>query len=266
MIRQPAVAGRFYPGQSASLNKAVRDFLTKEQERKAFGIMVPHAGYVYSGAIAGEIFSRVIIPSRVVILGPNHHGFGQSAAVYASGSWLTPMGETIIDEELAADILKECPGTAADTAAHRYEHSLEVQIPFLQAKAPAAAIVPICLGHLPLDVLMTMGEALGRVIARCPEEVLIVASTDMTHFESGEIARKKDRRAIDRVLALDPEGLYRTVRDGRISMCGMIPTVVMLAAVKQLGATSAVLVRYGNSGEVTGDQTEVVGYAGVIID
>jgi AmmeMemoRadiSam system protein B len=227
--------------------------------------MVPHAGYVYSGAIAGETFARVQIPSRIVIIGPNHHGVGHPAAVFPAGSWLTPLGEAAVDGELADLLLAECPGLSADPSAHRFEHSLEVQVPFIQILNPQAAIVPICLGHLCLEDLLAIGKALGKVLTRFGQNVLLVASTDMTHYEPGDIARGKDRLALDRVLAIDPEGLYRTVCERRISMCGFMPTVMMLAAATELGATTARLVRYGNSGDVTGDQTEVVGYAGVIV-
>lgn len=266
MQRPFAVAGQFYPDRPDVLRQTVQELLPKvPAPQPAVGVMVPHAGYVYSGAIAGETFARVRVPPRVVILGPNHHGIGHRAAVYAAGSWFTPLGETAVDGELADLLLAECPGLGADPAAHRFEHSLEVQLPFIQVLAPRAAIVPVCLGRLSLEDLLTMGEGMGRVLSRFPGEVLLVASTDMTHYEPGDVARKKDRSALDRVLALDPEGLYRTVQDGRISMCGMIPTVLMLAAARQLGATAATLVRYGNSGEVTGDQAQVVGYAGVVV-
>lgn len=266
MQRPSAVAGQFYPRQPDLLRQTVEELLgPSAAPQAAVGVMVPHAGYAYSGAIAGETFARVRVPRRVVILGPNHHGVGHPAAVYAAGSWSTPLGETAVDSELAGLLLAECPGLGDDPAAHRFEHSLEVQVPFLRLLNPQAAIVPVCLGRLSLDDLLTLGEGMGRVLSRFPGEALLVASTDMTHYEPGDVARKKDRSALGKVLALDPEGLFRTVRDGRISMCGMIPTVLMLAAARRLGATAATLVRYGNSGEVTGDQAQVVGYAGVVV-
>lgn len=266
MQRSAAVAGQFYPGRPDTLRQTIADLVPHIAEpQSAIGIMVPHAGYVYSGGIAGETFARVRIPPRVVIVGPNHRGIGHPAAVFPAGSWLTPLGETAVDGVLADRILAGCPGLSADTAAHRFEHSLEVQVPFLQFLNPDAAIVPICLGHLLLEDLLAMGKALGETLARVGQEVLLIASSDMTHYEAGEIARGKDRLALDRVLALDPEGLYRTVSERRISMCGVMPTVLMLAAARALGAASASLVRYGNSGDVTGDQSEVVGYAGVIV-
>lgn len=267
MQRFPAVAGQFYPERPDALRKMVEQFLAAPVEgRPAVGLVSPHAGYVYSGAIAGQTFAQVKVPRRVVILGPNHHGFGHPGAVYASGSWVTPLGETPIDAELAERILERCPGLAADEAAHRHEHSLEVQLPFIQARMPEATIVPICLGHGTLGELLGIGEGLGEVLLERPGEVLMVASSDMTHYESSEAAREKDMLALDRILALDPEGLYRTVADSGISMCGVIPVTVMLAAAKRAGAGKGTLVRYGNSGDVTGDQSQVVGYAGVVIE
>lgn len=266
MQRPSAVAGQFYPRQPDLLLLTVEELLgPAAAPQAAVGVMVPHAGYAYSGAIAGETFARVRVPSRVVILGPNHHGVGHPAAVYAAGSWLTPLGEAAVDSELAEQLLAECPGLGADPAAHRFEYSLEVQLPFLQLLNPQAAIVPVCLGHLRLEALLAIGKALGEALIRFGQEVLLVASTDMSHYEPGDIARGKDHLALDRVLALDPEGLYRTVCERRISMCGFMPTVMMLAAAREMGATSATLVRYGNSGDVTGDQSEVVGYAGVVV-
>jgi hypothetical protein len=267
MQRLPAVAGQFYPDQSDSLRETVNDLLASAQEKHpAIGLIAPHAGYLYSGAIAGQTFARVAMPRRVVILGPNHHGYGHPAAVYASGTWVSPLGTTAVDSELAASILKGCPALASDETAHRYEHSLEVLLPFIQVLAPEAAIVPICLGRLSLDELLSLGEALGKVLAASGEEALLVASSDMTHYESGDIARQKDMLALQRVLELDPAGLYRTVAAQKITMCGVIPVTVMLAAARHLGARKATLVQYGNSGDVIGDQSQVVGYAGVILE
>jgi hypothetical protein len=207
----------------------------------------------------------VSIPPEVVILGPNHHGIGRQLAVFARGGWELPLGIVPIAEELTTAILAACPQAAADSEAHRFEHSLEVQVPFLQALAPALAIAPLCIGRADLDTLLTLGDGLAAALRTRPVRPLLVASTDMTHYESGENARRKDHLALQRVLALDPEGLYRTVSDQHISMCGVLPTVVMLRAALALGATQAELIAYANSGDVTGDQRQVVGYAGVII-
>jgi len=264
MIRQPAVAGLFYPDNKDVLLKMLTGFIkTCPDEENIVGLVSPHAGYVYSGMIAGETFSGIRVPDRVVILGPNHHGVGHPASVFPDGSWMTPLGEVYIDSDLSRRILERCSEMAGDILAHRHEHSLEVQLPFIQIKNPTTKIVPICLGQSPLDLLLRMGEELGRVLLETREDVLLVASSDMTHYESGETARKKDMNALEHLLSLDPEGLYRTVYHDRITMCGVIPAVVMLAAAKILGARRGRLVRYGNSGDVTGDQSQVVGYAGV---
>ncbi|PLX81925.1 MAG: AmmeMemoRadiSam system protein B [Desulfuromonas sp.] len=266
MHRKAVVAGQFYPESATALRDMVKGFLSSEvPPRPALGIVSPHAGYIYSGAIAGQTFARVEVPRRVVILGPNHHGLGQPGAVFRAGAWATPLGESLIDEELTGALIARCPALVADEAAHRMEHSLEVQLPFVQVRSPRASIVPICLASLSLSSLLQTGEALAEVLSSCPDEVLMVASSDMTHYESSETARAKDMQALERIEALDPEGLYRVVRNRGISMCGVLPVVVMLAASVRLGARQATLVNYGNSGDVTGDNDQVVGYAGVVI-
>lgn len=267
MQRQPVVAGQFYPGRADELRRTVEGYMAGEQPpRPAIGMMVPHAGYVYSGAITGQTFSHVEIPPTVVMLGPNHTGYGSHLAVYPSGSWSTPLGESAVDADLAARISKECPGAKADDLAHRFEHSLEVQIPFIQVKSPTTRIVPVCVGHSSLDSLLAFGEALGQVLETTPGKILLVGSSDMTHYESAEKAREQDMKALKKILELDPDGLYHLVLTERISMCGVFPMVALLAAARHLGAKKGTLVHYGNSGDVTGDRAEVVGYAGVVID
>jgi AmmeMemoRadiSam system protein B len=263
MLREALVAGQFYSENRERLLGDVEAMLEDATPEPSIAVMSPHAGYVYSGGVAGKTFSHVKIPQKVIILGPNHQGRGHAAAVYSHGAWETPLGRVEIASSLAERLLAECPVAADDYTAHLDEHSLEVQVPFLQFLAPGLQIVPFCIGHLPLDVLLDLGDGLARLISNCDEPPLVVASTDMTHYESGEIARQKDALALDRVLALDPEGLYGVVRENKISMCGVLPTVVMLRAALALGATQAELVAYSNSGDVTGDQSSVVGYAGV---
>ena len=269
MIRPAVVAGQFYPGQKESLLKSVESLMpTSAYEKPAVALMSPHAGYIYSGGVAGQTFSSVKIPDEIIILGPNHHGRGHTAAVYVSGAWETPLGRTEIAADLARRILAECPMTAEDSVAHSFEHSLEVQLPFLQCRAPNASIVPICISRMPLETLLQLGDGLARAVSSSSSTPtsstpLIVASTDMTHYEAGNVARKKDFLALEKVLSLDPKGLYDVVQENRISMCGVLPTVVMIQAALALGATNAELIAYSNSGDVTGDQSEVVGYAGV---
>lgn len=266
MLRSPAVAGQFYPKHSAALMQTLDRLIPPvERKRAAFGVISPHAGYVYSGAVAGRTLAEVAIPSEVVILGPNHHGNGHQAAVYRRGGWETPLGAVPIAEDLADLILAACPAAGDDMQAHLYEHSLEVQIPFLKTLNPEVSIAPLCIGRVPLETLLQLGDGLAKALRTRPQLPLIVASSDMTHYESGEAARRKDHLAIERILALDPEGLYATVRNHRISMCGVLPAVVMLRAALALGATGTELLAYANSGDVTGDQSEVVGYAGVVI-
>jgi hypothetical protein len=267
MQRMPVVAGQFYPDQADKLRREVEGYLAgAPSPRSAIGIMVPHAGYLYSGAIAGQTFSQIEIPPAVILLGPNHTGHGARLSVFPNGSWTTPLGETLVDGDLAARIVKECPGAMADDLAHRHEHSLEVQLPFIQVLSPTTKIVPVCIGHSALDDLLAFGEALGRVLQQAASRVLLVASSDMTHYEPAEKARQQDLKAVEKILQLDPAGLYHLVLGERISMCGVFPMVVLLAAARLLKARKGTLVHYGNSGDITGDRAEVVGYAGVIID
>ena len=273
-VRTPAVAGKFYPGRADELLREVLTYTspgttTKSPPVSAIGCIAPHAGYMYSVSVAGSVYSRLDIPERCVILCPNHTGKGRPLAIMANTNWLTPLGEVAADENMGAQLLRRFPELQEDSAAHRYEHAIEVQLPFLQALIPQLKIVPIAIGTSDYDVLRELGEALGNVIAREEEErkkkVLIVASSDMNHYESDAITRVKDRMAIERVLALDARGLWEVVMNEDISMCGFGPAVVMLTAAKLLGATSATLIKYATSGEVSGDYDSVVGYAGIIV-
>lgn len=263
-IRNPAVAGSFYPGSARELDRTVRSCTRDIPETlPAKGIVVPHAGYVYSGAVAGEVFSRVTIPSRHLIFCPNHTETGPEAAVMSEGFWRMPWGDVPIDEPLASRLLAASPLLQEDSSAHRDEHSLEVQLPFLQRFRPGFRFVPVALGRLSLADCRAMGEAAARVLGEEADPVLLIASSDMSHYEPEPVAREKDKQAIDAMLALDPEALYRTVQAQRISMCGVLPATVVLFAARALGAASARLIRYATSGDVSGDRSQVVGYAGL---
>ncbi len=266
MIRSPAVAGQFYPGRPRELEEEVRR-LTRDAPRKlhARGVIVPHAGYVYSGGVAGEVFSSIEIPERHVIFCPNHTGLGAAAAIATKGSWRMPWGDVAIDEELAGRLLLACPILSEDASAHSREHSLEVQLPFLHRFREDFRFVPVALGHLSLASCRSLGEAVAALLKDDPSPPLLIASSDMTHYESDATARKKDEKAIQRILAIDPEGLYRTVRSEHITMCGVIPATVLLFAALSLGAKEARLIKYATSGEVSGDYGQVVGYAGLAI-
>jgi AmmeMemoRadiSam system protein B len=274
-LRTPAVAGRFYPGRADELLHDVREYTSPakawvEKGRiAAIGCIAPHAGYIYSGGVAGAVYSRLEIPARCVILCPNHTGKGRPLAVMANTTWQTPLGEVEADGDLGARLLGRFPALQEDSAAHRGEHAIEVQLPFLQALRPELKIVPIAVGTSDFDVLRGLGEALADVIGALEEgrkdRVLIIASSDMNHYESDAVTRVKDQKAIERVLAMDARGLWEVVLNEDISMCGFGPTIVMLTAAKLLGATAATLVKYATSGEVSGDYESVVGYAGIIV-
>lgn len=266
MIRKPAVAGQFYPGSAAVLEREVQSYLVPGKEKEVLGVISPHAGYIYSGHVAGAVFSCIAVPDDVIILGPNHRGMGDPFAIMAEGSWQMPNGEVAINKELAALILKNSQHITDDYRAHTYEHSLEVQVPFLQALNKDFRLVPIALTRGSWKVCREIGESIARAIKDYGRKVLIVASSDMTHYESDKSARQKDKLAIDHILALDPQGLLAVVHKHDISMCGVIPATITLAACEELGATHAELVKYATSGDVSGDYLQVVGYAGLYIE
>jgi len=266
MLRQPAVAGYFYQGSPSRLRDQVEHFLVSGGPTiRALGILSPHAGLVYSGAVAGAVYSHIELPDTVVLIGPNHTGLGAPVSLMAAGQWMTPFGTLSIDEPLAGAVLARCRRVQDDMIAHLREHSLEVQLPFIQYKKDDVRIVPIQMMDTRLDTCIELGDAVAGAIRERGTDVLIVASSDMSHYISAEEAKRKDRMAIDRILALDARGLYATVRDEDISMCGYGPAVAMLIACKALGATKAELVKYATSGDVSGDFDQVVGYAGVVI-
>jgi AmmeMemoRadiSam system protein B len=267
MIRPPAVAGRFYPDDPERLGAAVDSLVAGGEIKKSRlrACLVPHAGYTYSGSVAGEVYRRIEIPERVILLGPRHFPRGAPLAILSDGAWETPLGTAPIDGPLAEKIVGAFPLVREDTVAHSAEHSLEVQLPFLQRLNPSFAFVPIVIGPARWETLEALGHALASVIAAVSEPVLLIASSDMNHYESDAVTRVKDRKAIDQILALNARKLFDTVRDEKISMCGYAAAVAVMVAARDLGATGAELVRYATSGEVNGDMQEVVGYAGMII-
>jgi len=270
ILRHPAVAGRFYPRDPEDLRTEVRGYLSQSSSVtqapvRALGCIAPHAGYMYSGHVAGAVFARVEIPRRCIVMCPNHTGMGRALAFMSEGAWQTPLGEVPIDAELAGALKQRFPALEDDSAAHRAEHAAEVELPFLQLRQPELTFVPIALGTGQFEVLEQLGKALGEVVAAQKDPVLIVASSDMNHYESDTVTRAKDHRAIERILTLDPRGLFDVVTQQDISMCGFGPAVVMLTAARQLGAKSAELVKYATSGDISGDRDMVVGYAGVVV-
>jgi len=266
MIRRSAVAGTFYAGTRDRLRLQVEDLLPKGAvSERAIGAVVPHAGYMYSGRVAASVFARAEFPEAFVILGPNHTGQGAGAAIMSYGQWETPLGQVQIDHELGKAILANSSVLEEDHLAHFREHSIEVQLPFLQYFERPFGFVPICLFSHEYAACQEVGQAVAAAVRRSGRRVLVVASTDMSHYVSRDDAAVMDRKAIDAILTLDPEGLHQVVRREGITMCGFHPTVAMLVAAKALGATRADLVAYTDSGEVTRQLDEVVAYAGLLV-
>ncbi|MFV0437487.1 MAG: AmmeMemoRadiSam system protein B [Desulfopila sp.] len=268
MIRQPAVAGRFYPDNPQVLAQVIRDLSPASAPvtpQQGIAAMVPHAGYAYSGAVAAETFAALAIPPTVILLGLNHRGLGAPIALSVA-DWQMPMGTVRVNRELGQRLVGKDSLITVDEQAHRTEHSIEVQLPFLQAIHPSSlTIVPIVVSHLSYRSCEELATTLATTIDAAPEEILLVASTDMSHYEPRQSATPRDTEVLQQIERLDPRGVYDLVHSRNISMCGIIPVTVTLLAAKALGATTAKLIRYTDSGEASGDLEQVVGYAGMII-
>jgi AmmeMemoRadiSam system protein B len=266
VLRLPEVAGRFYPDNPEELSALVREYARPQPDKmpaQAKACLVPHAGYRFSGPVAGAVFSRLALPRKILILGVRHFPRGESLAIISSGAWRTPLGDVPVDAALASTLKKECPMLREDSVAHAREHSLEVQLPFLQGLSSDFSFVPVALGTLRFDDLVAVGQAVARVVAENPE-TLLLATSDLNHYEDDATTRLKDKKAIDQILALNPHGLYDICVNENISMCGLGPTVATLTALRELGANQVELVRYATSADVSGDTSNVVGYAGLI--
>ena len=271
MIRCPAVAGQFYYYDPRMLHEQLEALMEESSLRDVLGVLAPHAGLMYSGRVAGKVYSRVTPADSYVIIGPNHTGVGAPYSIMRDGVWMMPFGEVNVNSDLAQDIIVHSKYLQEDVLAHKHEHSVEVQVPFIQYISENPFIVPIVIGHLPisdysLEVAKDIGEAIASGIKSTNERVLVVASTDLTHYESQESAKEKDDAALKAVLELDPKRLFEEVGRKKISMCGYGPTAIMLYACKALGATKAELVDYICSGDITGDFRQVVGYGGIIVE
>lgn len=266
MRRGPAVAGQFYQGDRSRLCRQVEGYVDRNAgKEEVTGIMSPHAGLIYSGGVAGSVYSSIRFPKTFLMLGPNHTGLGPQISLMDSGEWEIPTGVFEIDRRLAGKIALNAPKVTRDTQSHMFEHSLEVQLPFIACFSGDVKIVPMAMFSLALEDCLELAGAIVKAVQSVDYPVVIVASSDMSHYLPDKAARQQDKKALDRILALDPEGLYETVRKERISMCGYVPVTVMLAAARLLGAGSARLVKYATSGEISGDYESVVGYAGVVV-
>ena len=271
-VRAPAVTGRFYPGTRDELQRAVRELLRTVEPgahpAAARAAIAPHAGYLYSGLTAAHVFARLRLPRLIVILAPNHTGMCRApggASLWETGAFATPLGEVAIDDAFAAALLEASSLVGVDHDAHRTEHAVEVMLPFLQLLQPDARIVPLVLAWDDWTSSEQLGNSLAALIKAAAEPVLLLASSDLNHYEPAAVGELKDAQALGAVQALDGAELLDRCRRERISMCGRAPAATVLAAARALGATRAEVVDYRHSGWVTGDESAVVGYGGVVI-
>jgi AmmeMemoRadiSam system protein B len=267
MIRKPIVAGQFYPLNAKDIGTLISSFQAKSSQSKmtAKGLILPHAGYIYSGKVAVSVVSQVIAQKRIIILGPNHTGYGKEFALWEKGSWEIPGKSLVIDEELASLILQKGDTITSDTLAHQYEHSIEVELPILEHFFGEFKFTPIACMVAKLDEYRLAAKQITSALKALKEPVMMIASSDMTHYEPDAGARKKDSLAIECILNLDEEALIKTIKKNDISMCGIAPVAIMLAALKEMNSTKARLIMYQTSGDATGDTSSVVGYAGILV-
>lgn len=264
--RRPVAAGIFYPEEKRSLTDLIDRVCLRHAEKcKAVAVVVPHGGLLDSGAVAGAVYAQVRFPEVAVVIGPSHAGTGRVSGLMARGAWETPLGRLPVDEELAKMILVAAPDLEENSRPHQEEHSIEVQLPFLQYLGKIRAFVPILLSEIEPPAIQRIGRGLAQAVGQRGGEVLLVASTDLTRHEPFAAAQAKDRLALDRILALDEEGLGRVVEERSISMCGAATAAVSIAAAKGIGISGAVLVKYQTSAECTAEKESVVGYAGILL-
>ncbi len=277
-VRPPAYAGTFYEGTSQSLKNQIEECFAHELGPKALpkvaegklkhsvGLISPHAGYMYSGPVAAHGYYHLASdgkPDLVVIFGPNHYGSGSGLAVMREGLWLTPLGEVEIDTATADSIVRESRIIDVDDVAHVREHSIEVQLPWLQyLYGSGFKFVPICFLMQDLQSSREVGMAVAKALR--DKNALVIASTDMTHYEPQKAAERKDKTVIEAALKLEEEKLYSTVDALQVSMCGYGPVVAAITAAKELGAKNGELLCYKTSGDVVGAYSAVVGYASII--
>jgi AmmeMemoRadiSam system protein B len=263
-VREPAVAGMFYPFERSVLEREL-DGMLKHTEVKRLdgelrGLISPHAGYVYSGSTAAMGYKLLEGKSfdTVVIVSPSHREYFHGISVFSGSAYRTPLGEIAVDKELRSAIVEERGSIMASVAGHREEHAIEVQLPFLQRVLSHFKILPIVMGDQRRELCDHLGERLAAVLKG--RKVLLVASTDLSHYYPYEVARKLDSIILDRVGQFDEESLLEDLETKRAEACGGGPMVAVLRAAKKLGADKVEVLRYCNSGDVTGDKDGVVGY------
>jgi AmmeMemoRadiSam system protein B len=269
--RQPAVAGTFYPRSAAAVAAEAAALVKGDAPPSpAVAVVSPHAGWMYSGALAGKLFAGVAVPERVLVIAPNHTGAGPRASIWsgddASSGWQLPGLDVPVDAPFVASLLAEAPVLRPDRDAHEDEHAIEVLLPLIAARQPKLRLAAIVLGGLSFKECEGLGAGIARAIGHADGPTLIVASSDMSHYLQDDEARAIDRLALAPLSAADPRGLYETVRTHGITMCGYIPATVALIAARALGATRAAVVGYATSADAGGDRGRVVGYAAVRVD
>jgi AmmeMemoRadiSam system protein B len=265
-VRPPAVAGMFYPGTAAEIQQSLADMFPADAPREPWAAaMVPHAGWIYSGRLAAATLSRVQFPRQVIVLCPKHRPSGAEWAVAPHQTWSLPGLQVPSDPELARRLAQGVSGLELDAVAHRQEHAIEVQLPLIARAAPDTRVVGIVIGGGERPALLHFAEQLAQVLASLPERPLLVISTDMNHYAGQAETEELDRHALDALQTLDPERLYRTVTEERISMCGLLPAVIVMQTLRHLDALhECQLVGYTTSAAASGDRSRVVGYAGVL--
>jgi AmmeMemoRadiSam system protein B len=266
MIREPVVSGKFYPQDPRELTELIESFVEKEPAKlSAQAAILPHAGYIYSGKVAVKTVGKIIGRKRVVILGPNHTGYGKDFGVWPKGAWRTPFGEIAIDEEITDNILSSGDFIVKDELCHKFEHSIEVELPILQYFFKDFKFVPICCSISDLRTYEKVSNQLNAALRKIKDEVLIVVSTDMTHYEPDATVRKKDRQALEEIINFNADGLNQKVRKENISMCGIAPVSILLSFIKSLNVRKAQVILYQTSGDSSNDFSSVVGYAGIVV-
>jgi len=266
-IKLPAYAGSFYPQEREKIKAQVKGFLAgaKSEKTNCLGCVLPHAGYIYSGKTACLTIAGINLPETIILLGPNHSGIGPEFSLLAASCWQTPLGQIEIDQQLSQKILKHCPWVKNESSAHEKEHSLEVELPLLQYFRPDFKLAALTIASNDMGRLKETGQEIAKIITdgNLLGNVLVIASSDLTHYEPLAQAQKKDQLAIEQILQLDEVGLAKNIEKYNISMCGYAPVITMLSCVKKLGAKSAKLVNYSTSADQTHDASSVVGYAGI---
>ncbi|MCD6220209.1 AmmeMemoRadiSam system protein B [Candidatus Calescamantes bacterium] len=266
MFRKARFDGEFYPSDAFTLRDFIKGLLPENPSReKVKGIIVPHSGYFLSGKVYAEVYSRIEIPHRVILLGPNHKGEGSLVSIWDKGEWETPLGRVRINEDMADALISYSRFLEVDTRSHEEEHSLEVQLPFLQYINPEVEIVPVLFLPSDYEVYMDIVNAIKNTGEEWGEDILILATTDFTYSHTQEEIVRLDRLTMEAIENLDDLTLLERIENHKVNMCGYVPVIVNILACKELGARKGEILLYSTSGEVTGYYDEIRGYGGIII-